>query len=183
MPPHEQAGRPPLATDAAIDYERDPDGKIWRDEAFHADAWTTPEENCAIPDGPVILPKERWLAEREQLSARSGPLGLLLEPGQATDDIAQDLGRFALIALDFPKFTDGRAFSAARLLREKYGFTGELRAVGNVLADQIPFMRRVGFDSFEVSHAPTRRALADGRIAEVSLHYQPGERSRRLLSR
>ena len=89
------------------------------------------------------------------------------------DDIAADLARFALIALDFPKFSDGRAYSTARLLREKYGFTGELRAMGNVLADQIPFMRRVGFDSFEVTHAPTRRALTEGRIAEVKLHYQP----------
>jgi uncharacterized protein (DUF934 family) len=65
----------------------------------------------------------------------------------------------SLIALNFPKFSDGRAFSTARLLREKFGYRGELRAVGNVLSDQIPFMRRVGFDAFGVSHAPTRRAL------------------------
>ena len=81
--------------------------------------------------------------------------------------------RFAIIALDFPKFSDGRAFSTARLLREKHGYAGELRAVGNVLADQIPLMRRVGFDTFEVTNAPTRRALAEDRLAEVTLHYQP----------
>ncbi len=80
---------------------------------------------------------------------------------------------FALIALNFPKYSDGRAFSTARLLREKHGFAGELRAVGNVLNDQIPFMRRCGFDTLEVTHAPTRRALIEGRIAEVSLYYQP----------
>ena len=101
------------------------------------------------------------------------PLGLLLAAGETVDDIAADLPRFALIALDFPKFSDGRAFSTARLLREKYGYAGELRAVGNVLADQIPLMRRVGFDTFEVTNAPTRRALTEGRIAEVTLHYQP----------
>ena len=89
------------------------------------------------------------------------------------DDIAADLPRFALIALSFPKFRDGRAFSTARLLREKHGFTGELRAVGNVLSDQIPYMRRVGFDTLEVTHEPTRRALIEDRIAEVTLYYQP----------
>ena len=105
--------------------------------------------------------------------AATAPLGLRLEAGEAIDDIAADLPRFALIALGFPKFSDGRAFSTARLLREKHGYTGELRAVGNVLSDQIPLMRRVGFDTFEVTHAPTRRALIEGRIAEVALHYQP----------
>jgi uncharacterized protein (DUF934 family) len=121
----------------------------------------------------VILFKKRWLAERDTLAGRNAPLGLQLEPGEALDDIAVDVPRFAIIALSFPKFADGRAFSTARLLREKHGFAGELRAVGNVLSDQIPYMRRVGFDSFEVTHVPTRRALAEGRIAEVTLHYQP----------
>ena len=127
----------------------------------------------ALPDGQAILPKKRWLAEREQLGHRNAPLGLLIEAGEAIDDIAADLPRFALIALSFPKFRDGRAFSTARLLREKHGYRGELRAVGNVLSDQIPFMRRVGFDAFEVTHGPTRRALAEGRIPGVALHYQP----------
>ena len=126
-----------------------------------------------LPDAPAIVSKKRWLAERDGLAARSAPLGLLIAAGEAIDDIAADLGRFALIALDFPKFADGRAFSTARLLREKFGYAGELRAVGNVLSDQIPYMRRVGFDSFEVTHAPTRRALIEGRIAEVTLYYQP----------
>ena len=102
-------------------------------------------------------------------------LGLHLDAGERIDDIAADLARFSLIALAFPKFSDGRAFSTARLLREKHGYSGELRAVGNVLSDQIPFMRRVGFDAFEVTHAPTRRALSQGRIAEVTLHYQPAD--------
>jgi phosphoadenosine phosphosulfate reductase len=119
------------------------------------------------------VPRKAWLAEQERLANRNAPLGLLIAPGEPLDDIAADLGRFALIALSFPKFTDGRAYSIARLLREKHGFAGELRAVGNVLSDQIPLMRRVGFDSFEVTHAPTRRALAEGSIPEVKLYYQP----------
>jgi len=151
----------------------DPDGPIWQDGEFRRNAWARPEAEGALPDSPVILPKNRWVAERDRLANRNAPLGLQIEPGEAIDDIAPDLPRFALIALSFPKFTDGRAFSTARLLREKHGFKGELRAVGNVLSDQIAFMRRVGFDSFEVTHAPTRRALAEGRIADVSLYYQP----------
>jgi phosphoadenosine phosphosulfate reductase len=126
-----------------------------------------------LPDALSIITKKRWLAERDGLSARNRPLGLLIAAGEKIDDIAADLAHFALIALDFPKFSDGRAFSTARLLRDKHGFAGELRAVGNVLADQIPLMRRVGFDAFEVTHPATRRALAEGRLAEVTLHYQP----------
>jgi phosphoadenosine phosphosulfate reductase len=127
----------------------------------------------ALSDAPVVLSKARWLAERDGLAGRNAPLGLQIEPGETLDDIAADLARFALIALSFPKFADGRAFSTARLLREKHGFAGELRAVGAVLADQIPYMRRCGFDTFAVAHAPTRRALAEGRVPEVTLYYQP----------
>jgi uncharacterized protein (DUF934 family) len=160
-------------TPAAPTGAPNPNGPIWRAGAFHADAWTAAPESEPLPDSPVILKKAQWLAERERLKGHSAPLGLRLEPGEAIDDIAADLPRFALIALSFPKFSDGRAFSAATLLRDKHGFTGELRAVGNVLSDQIPFMRRVGFDTLEVTHAPTRRALAEDRIADVTLHYQP----------
>ena len=146
--------------------------RVWRDGEFHRDAWVYAGEGEPLPDAPTILSKSRWLAERERLRERGAPLGLRLEPGERVDDITADLALFALIALVFPKFVDGRAFSLARLLRDKYRYSGELRAVGEVLADQIPFMRRVGFDSFEVTHAPTRRALAEGRIVEVSMHYQ-----------
>jgi uncharacterized protein (DUF934 family) len=152
---------------------RDPAGRIWREGAFRRDAWVKAQADVTLADAPVILPKARWIAERDQLDGRNEPVGLLLTAGESIDDIVDDLPRLALIALDFPKFSDGRAFSTARLLREKYGFKGELRATGNVLADQIPFMRRVGFDSYEVTNEPTRRALAEGRIIDVTLHYQP----------
>jgi uncharacterized protein (DUF934 family) len=154
------------------DAASDPQGPIWRDGAFWPDTWTKVQPGDIIPEMPVILAKKQWLAERDRLGDHTAPLGLLITAGEGVDDIASDLARFAVIALDFPKFSDGRAFSTAALLREKHGYTGELRAVGNVLSDQIPFMRRVGFDSYEVTHQPTRRALAEGRIADVTLHYQ-----------
>jgi uncharacterized protein (DUF934 family) len=149
------------------------DGAIWRNGAFEADTWSKVGADAPIGDGPVIVSKKRWLAERGALGARTAPLGLQLEPGESLEDIASDLPQFALIALSFPKYSDGRAFSTARLLREKYGYAGELRAVGNVLNDQVAFMWRVGFDTLEVTHAPTRRALLDGTISQVKLYYQP----------
>ena len=135
--------------------------------------WLAAKDGEPLPDAPVVLSRKRWLAERDDLARRPAPLGLRLEAGESIADIVADLPRLALIELSFPKFSDGRAFSTARLLREKHGYAGELRAVGNVLSDQIPLMRRVGFDTFEVTHAPTRRALIEGRIPEVVLHYQP----------
>ena len=146
---------------------------IWRDGAFHPNAWIAAKDGEPLPDAPVVLSRKRWLSERDALARRPAPLALRLEAGEAIADIVADLPRLALIELVFPKFSDGRAFSTARLLREKHGYSGGLRAVGNVLADQIPLMRRVGFDTFEVTHAPTRRALIEGRIPEVVLHYQP----------
>jgi phosphoadenosine phosphosulfate reductase len=166
----------PLApgdVDPRLRGDDDINGAIWKDGSFRRDPWLRAPDGAPLPDAPVILSKAQWLAQRQGLADRHAPVGLRLEPGEAVDDIAADLPRFAMIALSFPKFSDGRAFSTARLLRERYGFAGELRAVGNVLADQIPFMRRVGFDSYEVTNAPTRQALTEGRIADVTLHYQP----------
>jgi uncharacterized protein (DUF934 family) len=149
------------------------DATIWQSGSFHHDTWAKAVDGEPLPEIRAILSKKRWLAERDTLAGRNIPVGLRLEPGEAVDDVAGDLAHFSVIALNFPKFSDGRAFSTATLLREKYGFAGELRAIGNILSDQIPLMRRVGFDSFEVTHAPTRRALLEGRLAEVRLHYQP----------
>jgi uncharacterized protein (DUF934 family) len=169
------APQPPargLGAAAGLSGEADGDGPIWKHGAFRRDPWALAEEG-GDPEAPLLVSLARFLAERARLVLRSGPLGLILESGAATEEVAADIERFSLIALSFPKFSDGRSFSTARLLREKYGFRGELRAVGNVLSDQIPFMRRVGFDAFEVAHMPTRRALVEGRIAEVHLYYQP----------
>lgn len=149
------------------------DATIWQHGAFQRDTWAKAVDGEPLPETPVILSRKRWLIERAALAGRNRPIGLQLEPGEPLEDIAADLAQFSVIALNFPKFSDGRAFSTASLLREKHGFKGELRAVGNVLSDPIPLMRRVGFDTFEVTHAPTRRALLEGRIAEVRLHYQP----------
>ena len=135
------------------------------------DPWTTVGDDGALPDGPAIVTLARWQAARDELAARNAPLGLRLKSDQPPALVAADLDRFAVVALEFPKFTDGRAYSYARLLRERHGFRGEIRAVGNVLRDQLLFMQRCGFDAFEV--ADEKAAAWDRAMGEFSVRYQP----------
>jgi len=122
--------------------------------------------------GSVIVSLEQWQAQRTALLARGTPLGVRLRSDQSPELVAAELPHFALVALEFPKFRDGRAYSYARLLRERYGFKGELRAVGDVLLEQLFFMLRTGFDAFELTSADP---LRDYRIAlaDFSVWYQP----------
>jgi uncharacterized protein (DUF934 family) len=99
-------------------------------------------------DADVLVPLARWQKEREALLARPARVGVLLGPADDPAALAGDLDRLALIAVDFPHFTDGRGYSIARLLRERHGYEGELRAVGDVLRDQVFYLKRVGFDAF-----------------------------------
>ena len=113
------------------------------------DAWGIIADDEAITDFAVIS-LARWNDNKDELKplAQHGKLGLLLNSDETADLIADEAGNFALIAIDFPKFADGRGYSTARLLRERYGFDAELRAVGDVLIDQLFFMQRCGFTSF-----------------------------------
>ena len=136
------------------------------------DPWVAVGRDDDLPDGPVVVPLARWRAERAALAQRDAPLGVRLEGHESPDDIAGDLDCFALVALAFPAFTDGRPYSSARLLRDRYGFGGEIRAVGEVLRDQLQFMARCGFDAFEI--APEANAEAWLRaMSEISVFYQP----------
>ncbi len=147
---------------------------LWRRGGFVEDRWARiGDEDALPPEGAVIVTLARWQDLRRSDAPGAWEVGVALAAGDDVREIAADLPRLALITLDFPKFTDGRSYSAARLLRERYGFAGELRATGEVLLDQIPFMRRCGFDSFAISHEPTRRALADGRLTDVPIYLQP----------
>jgi uncharacterized protein (DUF934 family) len=105
----------------------------------------------AIPGvGDVIVPLSVWQESKQQLLERDGRLGVWLDSHEEPAAIASDLAHFALVAVNFPTHTDGRAYSIARLLRERYGYAGELRAIGDVLRDQIFYMHRCGFNSFAV---------------------------------
>jgi uncharacterized protein (DUF934 family) len=125
------------------------------------------------PSGPVLVSLEQWQSNRDALLARGTPLGIRLRSDQAPELIADDVQRFALIALEFPKFRDGRAYSYARLLRERYGFKGELRAVGDVLLEQLFFMLRVGFDALDVQQSPDPVAAFQTATSDFSVWYQP----------
>lgn len=129
-------------------------------------------EQAIPPTGAIVVSLEQWQAQRDALLARGTPLGIKLRSDQSPDLVAQDLAHFALVALEFPKFRDGRAYSYARLLRERYGFKGELRAVGDVLLEQLFFMLRTGFDAFELTSEDPEGDYQTA-VAEFSVWYQP----------
>lgn len=148
---------------------------LYKNGSFVTDPWRPiPEGEGAPAAGHVIFTLDWWKAERQAFEGSNAPLGLRIEAGTKIEEVAADLPRFSLIALVFPKFGDGRAFSTAMLLRERYGYKGELRAVGEVLVDQIQPMQRCGFDAFEITDSITEQALRDGRVPGVSHFYQPG---------
>jgi uncharacterized protein (DUF934 family) len=130
--------------------------KIIKDRAIVDDAWTLirPAADGALPELPaqsdVIVPLALWLAQRDALLARKSKFGVWLAPNDEPEVMAADLDKFSVIAVDFPQFTDGRGYSIARLLRERYKYSGELRAIGDVLQDQIFYLHRCGFNAFAV---------------------------------
>jgi uncharacterized protein (DUF934 family) len=137
------------------------------------DPWQRVEGDAPIPsEGPVLVELARFREEREALVDRGAPVGVLLRPDESPDEIAGDLETLDLVALSFPAFKDGRAYSSARILREHLGYRGELRAVGDVLLEQLHFMERAGFDAFEIDSDDPER---DWRIAQsdMSHWYQP----------
>jgi len=130
-------------------------------------------DDAPIPERvPVIVSARRFLAEADALSRRDGSLGVAWPNDRRVAELKPWLGHLALIALNFPKFRDGRAYSQARLLRETYGFRGTLRATGDVLRDQFTFLLRAGFDSFEVKKPADARVFAES-VARYSVFYQP----------
>ena len=137
------------------------------------DPWITVDDEGDLREAThPIVSLERWRAEADELRRRQGPLGIRLKSDQSPELIASDLDRFEVVALEFPRFTDGRAYSHARLLRERYGYERELRAVGNVLRDQFLFMLRCGFDAFEVAGESPLENWREA-TSEFSVWYQP----------
>ena len=128
---------------------------IIRDGAVVADDWiliAASDDGAAVslPPGKIILPLNVWHAQRDALIKGRQPLGVWLDSHQDPIELADDIKRLTMIAVNFPKFTDGRGYSIATLLRSRYGFKGELRAIGDVLRDQLFYMQRVGFNAFAV---------------------------------
>jgi uncharacterized protein (DUF934 family) len=125
--------------------------QLIKDRVLVVDAWALLRSAASVADlpenGSVIVPLALWLQRRDALFAR-GNVGVLLAPADDPAALVDDIATLPLIAVDFPQFTDGRGYSTARLLREKYGFKGELRAVGDVLRDQLYYLSASGFNAF-----------------------------------
>lgn len=119
------------------------------------DPFTHVADDVETPPGDVIVSLARFQSDGERLLSEGRAVGVRLEADEAVETLAYDLPRIALVAPAFPKFRDGRAYSAARLLRERYGFKGQVRAVGEVLREQAHFMLRCGFDAFEPADGST----------------------------
>jgi uncharacterized protein (DUF934 family) len=145
---------------------------LLRDGRLVADPFVDAAALETVPaTGPVIVSLAQWQAHRDALLARGSPVGVRLKSDQHPEALAADLGRLAVVAVEFPKFRDGRGYTYARLLRERYGFRGELRAVGDVLQEQLTFMRRCGFDAFELQ-APDPEAAWRAVAGDHTSFYQ-----------
>jgi len=145
-----------------------------KDGRLVPDPFRSVADDEPLPAGAAVLVSlERWRENRTVLLARAEPLGVRLKSHQLAGELAADLPHLALIALEFPKFRDGRAFSTARELRERYHFPGEIQAVGHIIPDQYLFLVRAGVTSVSIPDgadpAPWRAALG-----EFSVAYQPG---------
>ncbi|MCX7220195.1 MAG: DUF934 domain-containing protein [Burkholderiales bacterium] len=132
--------------------------EIIKDQAIVQDDWTvlrlaegeTPDA-IEVPAGKHIIPLQVWLIQREELSARqkkNQDLAIWFGSAELAKDLGADAALFALLAVDFPKFSDGRGYSIAYNIRSRLGYTGEVRAIGDVLRDQLFYMQRVGFNAF-----------------------------------
>jgi uncharacterized protein (DUF934 family) len=138
------------------------------------DSWQLLEQSAigALPfSGDVIVPLDLWLSERDTLLFRLGRVGVWLEADAEPATIAPDLDHLDVIAVRFANFTDGRGYTLARMLRERYGYRGELRAFGDVLRDQLYYLSRCGFDAFAL-RADQKPGQALGALDDFSEAYQ-----------
>jgi uncharacterized protein (DUF934 family) len=153
-----------------------------REKEIVEDRWVHVADGEDIPlDSAIIVSADRWLADRASLVHRNAPIGIRLRNDQSPEDMGEDLYRFGVVALEFPAFKDGRAYTQARLLRERYRFDGEVRAFGDVLRDQLLFMQRCGIDAFEIRKQADAEAFRKA-VNEISVFYQPAADGRLPVS-
>jgi len=150
--------------------------QIWRETGFiDNDPWIVETEEVKASEEQKPLLTLDALIEKAESSNDVG-LGVLIRPADDIRKLEPYLYRLEIVAVEFPAFNDGRAFSHASLLRERLAYRNELRAVGDVLIDQIPLMLRCGIDSFAVRNATALKRLSEGRLPGIDNHYQPTAR-------
>lgn len=144
-----------------------------KDSQIVDDSFTVVTDDAELPaGGDVLVSATRFLADPAAIESRSGKAGVIWPNNRDLDDLVPHLGKLAAIALIFPSFRDGRAYTQARLLRERYAYKDELRATGQVLRDQFVFMLRAGFDAFDVKKQSDADVFADV-ARRYSVFYQP----------
>ena len=146
---------------------------LLKNGTVETDTYSNVSATNIIPEnGDIIVSLTQWQEHHDALINRSGSLGIVLHSDEKPEAIVDDLKYFDIIALEFPAFKDGRAYSYARLLRDRYGYPGELRAVGDVLLEQLHFMHRVGFNAFNIQSEDAVNAWEIA-SADISVWYQP----------
>ena len=154
--------------------------RLIKSGAFAQDTFAPVADDAVLPEGAVIVSLARFQKDRETLLARNTPVGVRLQSHENPELLGADVSHFALIALEFPKFRDGRAFSWARMLRTRLGYTGEIRAVGDFLFDQVNYQHRVGFDAWEVPDHFTIE-MFNRALTEMTNVYQPSTDGRTTI--
>jgi uncharacterized protein (DUF934 family) len=154
--------------------------KLIKSGAYAQDSFVPVADDAALPDGAVIVSLARFQKDRDALLARNTPVGVKLQSHENPELLGADIHHFSLIALDFPKFRDGRAFSWARMLRTRLGFNGEIRAVGDFLYDQVNYQHRVGFDAWEVPDHFTIE-MFNRALSEMTNVYQPSTDGKKTI--
>jgi uncharacterized protein (DUF934 family) len=145
--------------------------RLLRDRQIVFDEWRYVAEAAADAAAPLIVTFDQWQKERDTWAQRGSPLGVVLSPAHKIEQLAPDLAHFALIAAEFSGPSEGRGYTQARLLRERWNFKGELRATGYVRRDQLFFMARCGFNSFELPESDIEDAYTA--FSTFSAAYQP----------
>ncbi|MEJ0028180.1 MAG: DUF934 domain-containing protein [Rhizomicrobium sp.] len=145
------------------------------------DGFVSVSDDAALPqDGGAIVSLARFIKDRETLLARNAPIGVRLKSDETPEGLGPDLGRLSVVAIEFPKFADGRGFSWARMLRTRLGYTGEVRAVGDYIYDQIAYLVRVGFDGFDPTHPLTADDF-NRALTEMTNVYQPSADGKKTI--
>lgn len=154
--------------------------KFIKSGAYAQDSFAPVADDAPLPEGAVLVSLARFQKERDSLLERNTPIGVRLQSSENPELLGADIARLSLIALEFPKFRDGRAFSWARMLRTRLNFAGEIRAVGDFLYDQVNYQHRVGFDAWEVPDHFTLE-MFNRALSEMTDVYQPSADDRKTI--
>ena len=150
--------------------------QIIKNQKIVNDDWTYIADDVPLCSGNITISLQRWQTDKQQLLNHTGKLGLRLTTEDQLDDVASDLPTFSLLEMNFNIFTDGRSFSQAWLLRNRYNFDGEIRATGHFMRDQIFYLHRVGVNSFKLDNNTDLQGALSA-LKDFSVNYQADEMS------